>query len=1347
MFHAARPARTLARFSGLLAVLALALNGPLSRSLPGQAADAAKGFTRQEREGLEARASELGQAGVQAYDQGDLVAAVAKIRQLLEICETLYPKSRYPEGHPNLAVTLSNLGEMLRVQGSYVEAQGHYQRALEMFQLLYPKDRYPLGHPHLATSLNNLGILLQAQGSNMEAQRYYERALAMFESLYPKDRYPTGHPEVAAGLNNMGLVFEANGSYVEARGYYERALAMYESLYPKARYPQGHPDLAKSLNNLGLLLRAQGSYVEARGYYERALAMRQSLYPKNQYPLGHPDLAQSLNNLGLLLQTQTLYVEARRYSKRALAMRESLYPKERYPQGHPDLAQSLGNLGTLLQAQGSYVEARGYFEHALEMFQSLYPKDQYPLGHRDLAISLSNLGLLLEAQGSYVEAGGYLERALAMCQSLYPADRYPQGHPYLATTLNNLGVLFEHQGSYHEARGYFERALTMRRSLYPKGRYPDGHPDLATSLGNLGALLRAQGSYDEGRGYYERALAMCQSLYPKQRYPDGNPELAMSLGNLGQILGNQGSYGEARGYCERALAMCQSLYPKDRYPEGHPHLAVSLNNLAELLRAQGSYEGARGYQERALAMYDLLYPRDRYPHGHPELAMSLNNLGALLEAQGSYGKARAYHERALAMYESLYPKARYPQGHPDLAKSLNNLGLLLWAQGSYVEARGYFERGLAMCRSLYPADSYPQGHPYLATSLNNLGFLFQHQGSYGESAVLLREATDMQHAQSRTVLAAASEAEAMNYLAQLPQTRDGLISVSLHVRGSDEEAYRRVWGGKSALTQILRDRQATTLGRARTDPAVRRTVTAWLDARAGLARLILAAAGRDHPERDGMINQLGEEKERLERKLAAALPEFARRRALDQSRHDDLLKVLPERTAVVDLVRFARFEQDRQVKGRNGEGQTPSYVGFVLSRGQPVRMVDLGPAEPIEAAARRWYQAIVRTQESPAAADLRRLVWEPLARYVPEGTTTLFVAPDGALCYVPWAALPGDRPGTVLLEQYALGILPHAPFLLERLTAPKPAGHDSTAVRLLAVGGVAYGHEPKPVDDERTRRQLLAARPAEIKRDDASGWTDLPGTLQEIDAVSRLAGSRETVRLKGEEAGTVRLLQELPRARWAHIATHGFFASPSIRSALSPDPKLFNTIGTENIGAGLRNPLVLSGLVLAGANVPRQADDLLTHDDHGILTAESIAGLDLSGLELAVLSACETGLGLAGRGDGVFGLQRAFHIAGAQNVVASLWKVDDQATAALMTIFYDRLWRQGKPPIEALREAQLALYHNPKLAGNLARARGTPDFDKLVQLPEPGPSSAGSSALRHAPARQWAAFVLSGYGR
>jgi CHAT domain-containing protein/tetratricopeptide (TPR) repeat protein len=1058
--------------------------------------------------------------------------------------------------------------------------------------------------------------------------------------------------------------------------------------------------------------------------------------------------ASRLDQTGMRAYEQGDFMNAVSEFKESLQIREKLYPRERYPEGHAALAEGLNAMGFLFHAQGSYGEARGYYERALAMCQSLYPKARYPQGHPDVATSLSNVGLLLKAQGANGEAREYCGRALAMNQSLYQKARYPQGHSDLATSLNNMGVLLQAQGSYGEARGYLERALAMVESLYPKERYPQGHPDVAKSLNNLGRLLQDQGSYAEARGHLERALAMNQSLYPKDRYPQGHPDVARSLNNLSALLQVQGSYGEARVYYERALAMVESLYRKDRYPQGHPHLGTSLHNLGSLLKDQGSYSEARAYYERALAMEQSLYPKDRYPQGHPDLALSLNNLGGLFHAQGSYGEARGYFERALAMRQSLYPKDRYPQGHPDLAASLNNLGALLKAQGSYGEARGYYERALAMTQSLYPKDRYPQGHPHVVMSLSNLGALLEAQGSYGEATVFVRQGVDMQQALSRILLVATSEAEAMSYLARLPLTLDGLISKSLHLAATDDETYRRAWNGKAAVTQILHDRQAETAGRAAADPALRWTVADWRDVRSRLARLILATSdGRDHPERAAMIRQLDAEKARLERELAAAVPEFARTRALEQSHHGDLLKVLPDGTAVLDILRFTRFDHDPQVKGKNGERRTASYVGFVLAKGQPVRMVDLGAAQPIDDAVSRWRQAIVRGQNSPAAADLRKLVWEPLAQHIPNGTTTVYLSPDGSLSSIPWAALPGDRPGTVLLEQYSLATILHAPFLLDRLTAPKPTGHERATGILLAVGGVAYGQEPKPVDNEQTRTQLQAARPAETKRGAGSGWPDLPGTLEELDAVSRLAARREILRLQATEAGTARVLQELPRARWAHIATHGFFADPSVRSVLTPDPKLFGRLGTERVGAGLRNPLVLSGLVLAGANVPPRSDDSLAHDDRGILTAESIAGLDLAGLDLAVLSACETGLGLAGGGEGVFGLQRAFHLAGAHNVIASLWKVDDQATAALMALFYDGLWSKSKPPLVALRDAQLALYRQPDLATKLAAARGTPDFDKLVQRPEPDPAATTASAARIAPARQWAAFVLSGDGR
>jgi CHAT domain-containing protein len=244
-----------------------------------------------------------------------------------------------------------------------------------------------------------------------------------------------------------------------------------------------------------------------------------------------------------------------------------------------------------------------------------------------------------------------------------------------------------------------------------------------------------------------------------------------------------------------------------------------------------------------------------------------------------------------------------------------------------------------------------------------------------------------------------------------------------------------------------------------------------------------------------------------------------------------------------------------------------------------------------------------------------------------------------------------------------------------------------------------------------------------------------------VEQVASLADKRPVRQRLGTEATAAQLQADLPRARWAHLATHGFLAVPQLRSALEMDQHAFvlAPVGRERVRPGARNPLVLSGLVLAGAN-------LSTHDpqkkDSGILTAEAIAGLDLDGLELAALSACETGLGDVAGGEGVFGLQRAFHLAGTKNVIASLWKVDDEATAALMSLFYHNLWQKKLSPAEALRQAQLTLYHHPERMGRLARERG-PEFEKVARLPV---ASGAASARRSSP-RLWAGFVLSGAGR
>jgi CHAT domain-containing protein len=899
----------------------------------------------------------------------------------------------------------------------------------------------------------------------------------------------------------------------------------------------------------------------------------------------------------------------------------------------------------------------------------------------------------------------------------------------------------------------------MKEALCPKDRYPNGHPDLAISLNNLAGLLQAQGEYAQAELLCRRALQMREALYPKDRYPNGHPELATSINNLAGLLQAQGEYAQAEPLYRRALQMTEALCPKDRYPNGHPDLAQSLNNLASLLQAQGDYSQAEPLYRRALLMREALYPTDRFPNGHPNLAQSLNNLATLLQAQAEYAQAEPLCRRALQVYEALYPRDRYPNVHPELAQSVHNLAALLQAQAEYAQAELLCRRALQLYEALYPRDRYPNGHPELAQSVHNLAALLADQGEYAQAEPLCRRALQMYRRQAEHLARQAPEALALNHAATFPLTRDVLLSVTRHVPDADARTYAAVWASKAALTRVFQRRHLALIA-ASTDPRVRDGWDHLQQIRRRREYLIMTPVGKDAAVRDQKLKDLDEEVDQLEKALLPRLPALKHFEDLATLGPDALQKRLPADAVLVDFLRYTHIEHDPKEPGRKGKKRTVRYLAFLIGR-ESIQRVELGSAAEIDQAIAAWREAITlkpadgnvaarRDDEIRLARQgemVRQLVWQPLVERLGKDIRTLYLAPDAALTQVPWAALPVGK-DHLLLEDYAVAVLPHGPFLLEQLLPPLPRSDKRplAAEELLLVGGIRY--------DDKPAAMVAGSRAAEEVVAQKVTFGYLPGTERERQLLATMlekTGAKPRT-LGGSEASTARLRQALAQARHAHLATHGFFADKAFRSLLQLDEKLFarrefasGNIG-ERIGAGARSPLVLSGVVCAGAN---RADT----PERGILSADAIAGLLLDDLELAVLSACDTGLGDVAGGEGVFGLQRAFHIAGCKNVVASLWKVDDAATAALMTRFYGYLFAADKDQrlsaMEALRRAQLDLYRHPELipawSRGEARAPGPP---RPATTPPPAdtPPELVSSVGR-TPLRLWAAFVLSGTGR
>jgi CHAT domain-containing protein len=325
---------------------------------------------------------------------------------------------------------------------------------------------------------------------------------------------------------------------------------------------------------------------------------------------------------------------------------------------------------------------------------------------------------------------------------------------------------------------------------------------------------------------------------------------------------------------------------------------------------------------------------------------------------------------------------------------------------------------------------------------------------------------------------------------------------------------------------------------------------------------------------------------------------------------------------------------------------------------------------------------------------------------------------------VPFAALPGKEPGSYLLEEKQLVMIPQAkllPALLEREQSPKPT--------VLAIGGVDY---ESAANNETEEPVKLAASRRAVRWNDEALFTPLPETETELDAIGKLynqqfdLGKLQT--LKGDRATEAAVKRLAPKYSHLHFATHGFFAPPEVKSALDNSDNQFQrqlSFDDQPRFTGF-HPGLLSGLALAGANDPPE------EGEDGIWTAEEVATMNLSNVDLAVLSACETGLGKVAGGEGLLGLQRAFQVSGAGTTVASLWQVDDAATRALMDEFYRNLWEKKLPKIEALRQAQLKMLreYDPQ-KGTLRGVGGVRQLDT-------------DGKPERLPPFYWAAWVLSG---
>ena len=894
--------------------------------------------------------------------------------------------------------------------------------------------------------------------------------------------------------------------------------------------------------------------------------------------------------------------------------------------------------------------AEPLLREAVEIQRKLAP------GSIDLAKSLTSLGNVMRARFDLKGAEPLLREAVAILEPLAPdtAD--------LAVALNNLASLRWRQSAFSEAEATYHRALGILERTAPGGG------DAAVSLMGIAITHQLSGRLADAEPYYRRALALEERLAP------GTAREARVLANLGSLLYNRGALLQAEDLYLRALAIHERVAPESQ------NVAQTLHNTGLIHYDRGDRTRAEDYLTRAL---DL---KERQAPGSLSSASSLESLGNIARDRGELDTATTFFQRALSIREREAPRTL------GVATLHNNLANVAMDRGELKAAREGYERARSLIEQLAPAGLE------MAIVLDRLVEVAQRLGEPAEPTERL--AADALAIIERLAPNSASHAFALRRVGRLARDRGDLPrAATVYSQSLDavEAQSRRLGGSNEVRTAFAGQRRAIYLESIDILMSLGQPAAAFDVLERSRARgLLMMLAERDlvldgdvPPELKQATRDLRAEDDRLQGALAKLDPkrdaeeierQRARQRELRGKRNQviESVRAASPRFAAMQYPEPLRLAQVQQAVDP-GTVLLSYQVGAETSRLFVVHRPSEAEGENLEVhtlpigesrlreqvtAFRRLIERDATSENgaAPAFTDAGRQLYDLLIAPAAPGIAAadrILIVPDGPLHTLPFAALirPGKgsrgRPWQYLVEWKPLHTTLSATVYAELRRSA--AGGSSGPSTLVAFGDPKYPGVP-----EGAGNAVASDVRAMLRRGYA--LTPLPATRAEVQALSRGFGQRATVYL-GADATEARA-KSIPKTRYLHFATHGLLDARSpLDSALA---------------------LTVPAQVRAG-------------DENGLLQAWEIFEQVRIDADLVTLSACETALGNDVAGEGLIGLTRAFHYAGARTVLATLWQVADESTSTLMSRFYAHL-RAGRSKDDALRRAQIEAISRPATA-------------------------------------------------
>ena len=897
--------------------------------------------------------------------------------------------------------------------------------------------------------------------------------------------------------------------------------------------------------------------------------------------------------------------------------------------------------------------------------------------HPEYTKCIMSIGVLYYVQGKFMQAEPYFLEGKLNYEKTVGTENLDY-----AKCMNNLAGIYNEQGYYEKAEAYFKKSKELWESKAPE------HPNYPISINSLAVLYTNIGDYKKSELLYIQAIEV-----RKKMLGENHQDYATSLSNLGVLYAFMRNFDKAEKLILQALQIKEKLFGKRS--EAY---ATDLNNLALLYKQMGREEDLEKSFLEAMSIWEETSGKET-----ARFATILKNLGAFHLEKKNYSRADSLFRIALPIYEKVIGKS-----HQDYANVLSYLGFIEAETGHFAEPEKYFLDAKNIMET-----SLGTKNEYFTHYLIALFQLYWKYGNFNSATPYLVQALHNDMNSLNTASTHLSERELSSFISDFSRRISFAFSYIMHSEDLTAECYDDILFFKGFLlnsgSQLKNYANSDTISSENFNQlrAVHRLLA---------TEYSKPIASRSH------VAELEEKANSLEKSLIRNSRQYST--AKNQVSWNQVCNKLNFGEAAIEFVHYNLFNP--------APNDSILYAALILKKGdKSPKFISL--FEEGELSSLLQYNSVKKADyvnslynisdrgasvHKNSAKSLYGLIWKPLEKDL-AGVNKIYFSPSGLLHRLNMDAVPVDQ-DLILSEKYQLIELNST----RQLVFP----HINDVKNNLAVlyGGLLFDFDSTLSNDElqyASRNEL--SNTTDISASRSGSWNYLLGTEREINSLEKIMRSVglevDTKKgFNGTEDSFKRIAKNSSGSpRILHLATHGYFFPDQVKaeknrvvydSATSWKNKSDSLVQVAANTASLNtkveaetnepvfknseNPMMRSGLIMAGGNPAWLGKETIEDKEDGILTAYEISQMNLSNTELVVLSACETGLGDLQGHEGVYGLQRAFKIAGAKYLIMSLWQVPDKQTSLLMTAFYKK-WLEEKMTIPAaFQSAQKQLRDN-----------------------------------------------------